>query len=246
MAQIFHHSTNVLAKLSIVGVVTAVPVVGTLAFFFNMNYGAEVRQPKAQPVQFSHKHHVGDDGIDCRYCHSTVDKGASAGMPSTHTCMSCHSQLWVDSPELEIVRNAYRTGRPISWTRVHDLPDFAYFDHSIHVNKGVSCVSCHGRIDEMPQVYKDKTLTMQWCLDCHRSPEKNLRPKEFVYDLAWKPEDLSPETHAANGGHGDGAHAEGAPPPPKAAAPVKTGKDLVAEYHILSTLQLTSCSTCHR
>jgi hypothetical protein len=218
MAQIFHPSTNVLSKLSIAAVAILVPVLGVAAYFTNISYSTQLRVPLVQPVEFSHKHHVGDDGIDCRYCHTTVDKGPFAGMPSTHTCMTCHSQIWVDSPELEPVRESFRTGQPIVWRRVHDLPDFAYFDHSIHVKKGVSCVSCHGRVDEMPLIFKEKTLTMDWCVDCHRNPEKALRPREFVYDLAWKPTESQEEL----------------------------GKKLKEQYHILSSFQLTNCSTCHR
>jgi hypothetical protein len=217
MAQLFHPSTNVLAKVSIVGVVGAVPLIGMLGYLFNMSFAVELKVPKEQPIPFSHKHHVGDDGIDCRFCHSSVDKGPFAGMPSTHTCMTCHSQIWLDSPLLEPVRESFRTGKPLKWERVHDLPDFVYFDHSIHVNKGVSCVKCHGRVDEMPLVYKEKDLTMAWCLSCHRNPEPNLRPREHVFNLNWKA----------------GEHD-------------KKGNELMAEYHILSTFQMTNCSTCHR
>ena len=218
MAQIFHPSTNVIAKLSIVGLATAVPVLGATAYFTNMSYATQVRVPRPQPVEFSHKHHVGDDGIDCRYCHTSVDKAAFAGMPSTHTCMSCHSQIWNDSPELEPVRVSFQTGRPIAWNRVHDLPDFAYVDHSIHVKKGVGCVSCHGQIDEMPLVWKEKSLTMDWCLDCHRNPEKYVRPRDYVYDLHWKPQGNQ----------------------------IAMGKALLKEHHILNKFQMTNCSTCHR
>lgn len=218
MAQIFHPSTNVISKLSIVALVLGLPVVGAAAYFTNMTYSTQVNVPREQPVPFSHKHHVGDDGIDCRYCHNTVDKAAFAGMPSTHTCMTCHSQIWVDSPLLAPVRESFSQRTPIRWTRVHDLPDFAYFDHSIHVNKGVSCVSCHGRVDEQPLAMKEEPLTMQWCLDCHRDPAKNLRPREWVYNMDWKPKEDQR----------------------------KMGERLVQEYHVLSTFQLTNCSTCHR
>jgi len=216
MAQIFHPSMNVISKLSIVGVVSAVPVVGVAAYFTNYNYAHQMKIPHEQPVPFSHKHHVGDDGIDCRYCHTTVDRSASAGMPSTYTCMTCHSQIWDDSPLLEPVRESFRTGRPLQWRRVHDLPDFAHFNHSIHVKKGVGCVSCHGRIDEMPLVWKEKPLTMEWCINCHRNPEKAIVPREHVYDLAYK----APDREAR-------------------------GKALLEEYHILSSFQITNCSTCH-
>ncbi|HTE20877.1 MAG TPA: cytochrome c3 family protein, partial [Armatimonadota bacterium] len=186
--------------------------------YTNMSYATQVRVPREQPVQFSHKHHVGDDGIDCRYCHTSVDKADFAGMPSTHTCMTCHSQIWNDSPLLEPVRESFRTGKPIEWTRVHDLPDFTYFSHSIHVKKGVGCVSCHGKVDEMPLIWKEKDLTMAWCLDCHRNPEKGVRPRELVFDTSKVP----------------------------SGADTAIGRKLVKDYHVLSTHQLTNCSTCHR
>jgi hypothetical protein len=217
MAQIFHPSTNTLSRLSIVGFVLAVPLLSTAFYGMNLTYGINLNVPIDQPVPFSHKHHVQDDGIDCRYCHSSVDKSASAGMPSTEVCMTCHSQIWTDSPNLTPVRESFRSGQPIEWARVHDLPDFAYFNHSIRVKKGVSCVSCHGRVDEMPITWKEKSLSMSWCLDCHRNPEKFIRPREHVYDLTWKPK-------------GD---------------QIAQGKELLTEYHVLNKFQLTNCSTCH-
>jgi hypothetical protein len=217
MAQIFHPSMNVISKASIVTAVWGVLAVGAMGYAYNMSYGVELRTPHEQPVPFSHKHHVGDDGIDCRYCHSSVDKAAFAGMPDTATCMTCHSQIWTESPLLEPVRESFRTGTPIKWRRVHDLPDFVYFNHSIHVKKGVSCVSCHGRVDEMPLVWKEKTLSMGWCLDCHREPEKFIVPRERVYDLAF----------AEKGNK------------------IDVGRQLKEQYHILNGFQMTNCSTCH-
>jgi hypothetical protein len=146
-------------------------------------------QPIAQPVQFDHRHHVVDDGIDCRYCHQTVEISSSAGLPSAALCMNCHSQIWNKSPKLEPVRQAYFTGEPIAWNRVNRVPDFVYFNHSIHLAKGVSCVTCHGRIDEMAEVAQGEPLTMEFCLGCHRNPEPQLRPKEFLTDMAWKPKE---------------------------------------------------------
>src|SRR6266849_3807850 len=181
MAQIFHPSTNTIAKLSIVGVLLVVPALGIAGYGFNMSYGLNLRTPIEQPIPFSHKHHVGDDGIDCRYCHTSVEKSAFAGIPPTHTCMTCHSQIWTNSPLLQPVRDSFETGRPLVWTRVHDLPDFVYFNHSIHIKKGISCASCHGRVDEMPITWKEHTLSMSWCLDCHRNPERNIRPREEVF-----------------------------------------------------------------
>jgi hypothetical protein len=267
MPQIFPRSSNTLSRVGIISAVVGVPALFSLGFIFNMTYSAEIQDPKTQPVQFSHKHHVGDDGIDCRYCHTSVDKSDSAGMPSTYTCMSCHSQLWSDSPELEKVRESFRTGKPIQWARVHDLPDFVFFNHSIHVQKGVSCVSCHGRVDEMPLMYKENTLTMEWCLRCHRNPEKNLRPREYVYDLAWTLKQ-QPGEHGAGGeagangasgasnkhdtepdGHNHEGHVAGATPghdSPEYKDQTEMGSKLLREYKILSKEQMTSCSTCHR
>jgi hypothetical protein len=219
MAQVFHPSMNVVSRASIAAVAIAVPILGILGWGISQSYGNEMHTPREQPIPFSHKHHVGDDGIDCRYCHSTVDKGASAGMPSTYTCMTCHSQIWSESPELEKLREAFRLGQAIKWQRVHDLPDFAYFNHSIHVKKGVSCVSCHGRVDEMPLVWKEKTMNMAFCIDCHKDPKPHLRPREFVTDLAWKPK---PEDAA------------------------KMGGELFDKYHVMGRQQMTNCSTCHR
>ena len=155
MPQIFHHSTNALAKITIYGALFIIVALLWVAVELNRsswNTGQWVE--RQQPVQFSHKHHVGDDGIDCRYCHTSVETSSSAGMPSTSTCMSCHKQIWAESPYLEPVRASFRTGKPIEWIRVHDLPDYAYFNHSIHVKKGVGCSTCHGRIDEMPMLIR--------------------------------------------------------------------------------------------
>jgi hypothetical protein len=140
---------------------------------------------REQPVQFSHKHHVGGIGIDCRYCHTSVETASTAGIPPTETCMTCHSQIWAESPMLEPVRASWRSGRSLEWTRVHDLPDFAYFDHSIHVNKGIGCVTCHGRVDRMPLMWRVERLHMEWCLDCHRHPERHIRPREQVFSMTW-------------------------------------------------------------
>ena len=217
MAQIFHPSTNTIAKLSIVGVLLAVPALSVAVYGFNMSYGLNLRTPLEQPVPFSHKHHAGDDRIDCRYCHTSVEKSAFANIPPTHTCMTCHSQIWTDSPLLQPVRDSFRSGRPLVWARVHDLPDFVYFNHSIHIKKGISCVNCHGRVDEMPLTAKQHTLSMRWCLNCHRNPEKFIRPREQVFNLGWKPETDQE----------------------------KMGQELVRKYHVLNKFQMTNCSTCH-
>lgn len=219
MPQVFHRSTNVLARLSIFGgVFFAAGALWLISALDRSPYNTGAFQALDQPVQFSHKHHVGDDGIDCRYCHTAVETSASAGLPPTETCMNCHSLLFADSPYLEPVRRSWETGTPLRWRRVHDLPDFVYFNHSIHVNKGVGCAECHGRIDEMPQTHQVARLQMAWCLDCHRNPEAVLRPREEIFDMAWE----HPHDQADR------------------------GAELAREYGTPSEAVLTSCSTCHR
>ena len=173
--------------------------------------------PVEQPIEFDHRHHAGDEQIDCRYCHWTVENSPSAGIPSTTVCVSCHAQVWNKSPYLNEVRKAFFTDQPIPWVRVHNLPDFVYFNHSIHVNKGVGCVTCHGRVDEMGAVYQQAPLTMAWCLDCHRNPAPNLRPAEAITSMTWQA--------------------------PEGVDPVEYGKTLAAQYDVHSR---TSCTTCHR
>ena len=197
MAQIFHPSTNTISKVSIFGAVFFIGGLVWLMLFMNRSsYVTQVSVPRKQPVPFSHKHHVSGLGIDCRHCHSTVEESAFAGIPPTKTCINCHSQVWSDSPMLEPVRESYRTDTSLEWTRVHDLPDYVYFDHSIHVSKGVGCASCHGRVDQMPLVWKANSLQMEWCLDCHRHPEQHLRPKEEVFNLEWERPADQPELGA--------------------------------------------------
>jgi len=187
MSQIFHHSTNTLSKVSIFGALFL--VAGALAATVELSRSPWVTQAgvaREQPVPFSHQHHVGGMGIDCRYCHTSVERSAVAGIPPTKTCMACHSQVWSDSSTLEPVRESFRTGTSIQWTKVNDLPDFVYFNHSAHVNKGVGCTTCHGRVDRMPLMMQQASLLMEWCLECHRTPEKFVRPKELFFDAAWE------------------------------------------------------------
>ena len=188
MAQIFHPSTNTISRVSIFGALFV--AAGAIWVTLEVNrspYVTRAREVREQPVPFSHAHHVGGMGIDCRYCHTSVDKAAVAGIPPTKTCMNCHAQIWNQSPVLEPVRASFRTDTSLEWTRVHDLPDFSYFDHSAHVNKGVGCSTCHGRVDKMPLTWQEKSLQMEWCLECHRQPEKYVRPKSEVYNIAYEP-----------------------------------------------------------
>ena len=216
MPQIFHRSTNTLAKVSGFGAVLLLAAFLALVLAVNRSsYVTQAEVVREQPVPFSHKHHVLGIGIDCRYCHTTVETSAFAGIPPTETCMTCHSQLFSDSPILEPVRASFRTGESLEWTRVHDLPDFVYFDHSIHLHKGIGCETCHGRVDRMPLTWKAETLNMEWCLECHRAPERFVRPRDQVFSMGW------------------------APPVDQAVL----GEKLVREYDIQ---KLTNCSICHR
>jgi hypothetical protein len=189
MPQIFHPSMNTISRVSIFGAAFILAGIGWLLWlFYRSSYTTQVGVVRPQPVQFSHEHHVTGLGIDCRYCHTTVETSAVASVPSTQICMQCHSQIWADSPKLAPVRASFRTGKSIVWTRVHDLPDFVYFDHSIHVAKGVSCESCHGRVDQMPLMWRVESLHMQWCVDCHRDPGPHLRPRDEVFAMGPSPE----------------------------------------------------------
>ncbi|HJY81580.1 MAG TPA: cytochrome c3 family protein [Candidatus Binatia bacterium] len=218
MPQIFHPSTNTFSKLSIFGAVFFLAaLLWVIVAISRSPYVTQTEVAREQPVPFSHKHHVSGLGIDCRYCHTAVEEVAFAGIPPTKTCMTCHSQIWSDSPMLEPVRESFRTDRSLEWVRVHDLPDFVYFNHSIHVKKGVGCVSCHGRVDQMPLVWKAHSLDMEWCLECHRHPEQFVRPREYVVRMDWQP----------------------------AGEQLALGETLVKEYHIDKS-KLTNCSTCHR
>jgi len=191
MAQVFKPSANTFAKLSIFGgLFFAAALLWALLEFNRSDYVTLAHIARQQPVPFSHRHHVEQLGIDCRYCHTTVERSWYANIPPTQICMNCHSQIWADSAMLEPVRASYRTGESLPWIKVHDLPDFVYFDHSIHVAKGIGCATCHGRVDHMNLTYQEASLQMEWCIGCHRHPERNVRPRSEVFNLAWKaPED---------------------------------------------------------
>jgi len=219
MSQIFHPSTNTISRLTIFGGAGfVVALVLALAAINESPYITDVGVARSQPVPFSHKHHVGDDGIDCRYCHTSVEESSFAGIPPTKTCMNCHTQIWSDSPMLEPVRESFRSGKSIQWTRVHNLPGFVYFDHSIHIHQGVGCETCHGRVDQMPLTWRAEALRMEWCLNCHRSPENYLRPREEVFTMGWQPSIPQQEL----------------------------GRQLVRQYGIDPPAKLTTCSICHR
>jgi len=218
MAQLFPRSFNFLAKSTIYGGLAFVGFSVFIAvWIYDSDYVTGIRVVGSQPVPFSHKHHVGDDGIDCRYCHATVEYSNTAGMPSTETCMTCHSELFRDSQILEPVRASYQTNQSIQWQRVSLLPDYEYFNHSIHINKGIGCSTCHGRVDTMPLTWRAESFRMVWCLNCHRGPQKYIRPRDQVFNMEWQP-------------------------PPNQ---LEEGAKLVKEYRVATT-RLTDCYTCHR
>ena len=186
--QVFHRSTNVISRFTIFG---GLFLLGGLTFgLATVNRSSWVTRQgiaREQPVQFSHMHHAGELGIDCRYCHTTVERLAYAGMPPTQTCMNCHAQIWRDSPFLEPVRSSWRTGESLQWIKVYDLPGYVYFNHSIHVAKGVGCATCHGDVTKMNVLWQAPSLQMEWCLDCHRHPARYVRPRDHVFDMKWQP-----------------------------------------------------------
>jgi hypothetical protein len=217
MAAIFRPSANVWARLVLLamGSVLALGVAWWL-LWPNMDYVRRVGFPISQPVPFSHEHHVSGLGIDCRFCHSDVETSWNAGMPPTYTCMTCHSQIWTNADLLAPVRESLAENKPLAWGRVYNLPDYVYFNHSIHIAKGVGCESCHGQVQHMPLTFKATTLTMQFCLDCHRNPAPQLRPREAIFDTDW--------------------HRTKDTPSPEA---------LMKQYHV-GGRTLTDCSICHR
>jgi hypothetical protein len=189
MSQIFRRSANAISRLSLWGGLGAV---GFLLWVFLLlmrsDFVTGANANVTQPVQFSHAHHVGGLGIDCRYCHTSVETSAFANIPPTKTCMNCHSQIWLNSSYLEPVRDSFQTGNSLQWIRVHDLPDFVYFNHSVHIKKGVGCETCHGRIDQMAGIYQASSLQMEWCLTCHRAPEQFVRPRAAVFQMGYQPD----------------------------------------------------------
>jgi hypothetical protein len=219
MSQVFPKSANPWSKASLIALLVALLGLGwTILAVQRSDYVTGAHSFVEQPVQFSHQHHVGGIGIDCRYCHSSVEFGPAAGIPPTKTCINCHSQIWSTSPYLEPVRASFREGRPLRWVRVHDLPDFVYFNHSIHVKKGIGCETCHGRVDRMPLVVQVASLQMEWCIDCHRDPSRYVRPTSEITTMGYRP----------------------------AVDQAVLGPELVRRYRIAGPEHLTSCSVCHR
>lgn len=216
MAQVFDRGLVLALKTTaLVGTLLILTLIA--AWRWSIDYPHAIATPLEQPLPFSHQHHVRDDGLDCRYCHTSVERSSSAGVPSSETCMTCHSQLFRDQALFAPLRASMRDGRRLQWTRVHDLPDFVYFDHSAHITHGVPCKECHGRIDQMPLTARVKSLEMQWCLECHRNPGPHLVPSSQVFDMEARP-----------------------------STDPKTQRALLAHYDVLNSRWLTDCSTCHR
>lgn len=230
--QIFHRSTNTIARATIYGAVFVVAALGwALNEFQRSPYITYAEVARPQPVPFSHQHHVAAMGIDCRYCHTSVETSSFAGIPPTKTCMNCHSQLWTNAQLLEPVRESYRTGKSLVWTRANDLPDFVYFNHSIHIHKGVGCNTCHGPVDRMPVMYNYASLQMEWCLNCHRNAEQYLRPRDQVFNMRYEQPSSSQPVVVEGKTYTDQD---------------SLGRDLKQKYHLRSVADITSCSTCHR
>ena len=219
MAQIFSPTADTwlraAALVVLLGLLGLVVVPEVIA---RSQYVTHVARTPQQPVPFSHRHHVGELGIDCRYCHTSVETSADAGFPATHVCMTCHSQIWTEAPMLAPVRESLAQNRPLVWQRVAQVPDYVYFRHDIHIAKGVSCFECHGRIDRMALTFRAQAFEMHWCLGCHRDPAPRLRPREAVTDPDWTP----PADRRA------------------------LGERLMRLYHIKGPGDLTYCTVCHR
>jgi len=272
MAQLFDRSSNALARMGLVlaGLLTIAAGV-TLDQLQRAPWVTRQGQRPDQPVPFSHKHHVEGLGLQCQYCHTTVERSSYAGIPPTKTCMNCHSQIWTNAQLLEPVRQSWATGESLKWTKVHDLPDYVYFSHEIHVAKGVGCATCHGQVNQMPLMYAQNTLQMEWCLDCHRNPAKNLRPASQIYNNAWRePAADHPVWCAVNGKTGvptaetvDCTAKEPAeestkvkPTMGQAGIAISSyrkftsqeamGHFLVDHYKVRTPKDLTSCEVCHR
>jgi len=235
MPQIFHRSFNTISLVSIYGSVFLLAGAGwALSVFVRSASATNSGVARTQPVPFSHHHHVTELGIDRRYCHTSAEDSSFAGIPPTKTCMNCHTQIWTGSDMLASVRESYRTEKSIPWNRVHRLGDFCFFNHSIHVKKGIGCSTCHGRVDHMPLTWQENSLLMEWCIDCHKAPEKHVRPRDKVYDMAWEPptdlkklEELGRRLNLQQ----------------TLTSPADLGRALVEKYEIRSKI---TCNACHR
>jgi hypothetical protein len=228
MAQLFHRSMNSVVRIIVFGLpLLAMGSILGGTVLYRSGYMTGENETIDQPVPFSHKHHVGELGIDCRYCHTSVETSAFAGIPPTKICMNCHQQIWTGSEMLGVVRESYKQDKSIPWIRVHNSPDYVYFNHSIHIAKGVGCQSCHGDVDKMHLTFQSKSLLMEWCIKCHRDPTPNLRPKDEVTSMTWKPEHTKKP---------DGTPYNQA----------ELGAELKKAHNVRDAFTMTSCSMCHR
>jgi Cytochrome c7 and related cytochrome c len=233
MSQIFPRSANAIARMSLIGGLSFVALVAGIVFtLMRSSWVTKQDEFVEQPIQFSHAHHVGGEGIDCRYCHTSVETSSFAGIPPTKTCMNCHSVLFANAPILEPVRASLRDDKPLTWIRVNDLPDFVYFNHQIHVKQGVGCATCHGPVDKMPLMYQARSLQMEWCLDCHRAPEQYLRPRNEITNMAYEPP-TEEHPRLLEGGE-------------RVSNQLELGLYLKRLYKVSSKEHMTNCSVCHR
>lgn len=253
MPQIFPKAVNPVARMLVLGLPMMFGATGAgLVAFYRSSYATGVEEVVPQPVAFSHQHHVGQLGIHCLYCHTSVEESHFANIPPTKTCINCHQQMWTGADLLAPVRDSYKTDTPIVWNRVHNVPHYAYFNHAIHVGKGVGCYSCHGRLDEMNLVWQSKTLLMEWCINCHRNPEEQLRPKSEVYNLQWQPgpgQVWKREDLPNYGKNPDGSDAKAVAElvgKPRPDTQLEIGKQLKELYHVRDAVTLIGCSNCHR
>ncbi len=249
MPQIFPKAANPIARVVVLGMPLLFGTAGlTGAAFYRSSYATGVDEIPPQPVAFSHAHHVGQLGIDCRYCHTSVENSSSANIPPTKTCMNCHQQIWQGSDMLAPVRQSYRDDTPIEWNRVHNVPHYVYFNHSIHIAKGVGCVECHGRVDQVNLTKQHATLLMEWCIACHREPEKFLRPRSEVFSMTWTPAQggvWKEEDFFHNGVRPDGSK-EPLIGQPRPTNQIELGRLLKEHYKVRDKVTLTNCSMCHR
>ena len=237
MSQLFHPAANAVAKGTIFGAVFLIAAAAWVGAMIDTSpYYTQAYISRAQPVPFSHEHHVNGLGISCLYCHTSVTQSAFAGIPPTKTCMTCHSQIWTNAAILQPVRDSWNMDKPIEWTRVHKLPDFVFFNHSIHVNKGIGCATCHGPVDKMPLMYEENTLRMGWCLNCHRNPEQYIRPREQILNMNYDPakDDALDRELGVSKTQAD-----------KLRSQDELGAFLVDKYNVHKD-QLTNCYVCHR
>src|ERR1700682_4669140 len=230
--QIFHRSTNTISRATIYGAVFLVAALLWAVLELQRSpYITYAKVARPQPVPFSHQHHVTGLGIDCRYCHTSVETSSFAGIPPTKTCINCHAQIWTNAAYLEPVRESFRSGRSLQWTRVNQVPNYVYFNHSIHINKGVGCNNCHGPVDQMPLMYQYASLQMEFCLDCHRNTEKYLRPREQVFNMRYEQPSEGEPVLVSGKSYSDQE---------------SLGNALKQQYKVRSVQDITSCNTCHR